>query len=103
MKCIIEEIIEKIEKKKINLDDIEKLCEEATAGPWTLGEEGEVIGPNGYCEGSIELAREEDAKFIAESRELIPKLCWKVRYLEDLLDMLADNDELLRIWRKKQE
>lgn len=68
----------------MTLEEIEKLCEEATPGPWELDEyqlfsttvdpmringDGLVMNMPG-----INKPNEHDAKFIAASRALIPKL-----------------------------
>ena len=59
------------------LDELERLCEAATPGPWTLDEsESGLIGP--HCEPIVEAC---DALFIAAARDALPKLIAEVRRL----------------------
>lgn len=62
----------------MNLEDLKKLCQEATPGPWGLKEHGLVsssfpnsCGENYQIAGDID---EQDADFIAAAREALPKL-----------------------------
>lgn len=72
----------------MKLEEIEKLCEEATTGPWYVflpaGEEdspAHLTGPRQFTEFRFGLS---DAKFIAASRELIPKLLAVVKAVEKM-------------------
>ena len=69
----------------MKLEEIKKLCDEATPGPWVrhetysdvwfLGEK--IMGNNKtivYQNDGHNAGKEEDIKFIAASRTLIPKL-----------------------------
>lgn len=63
----------------MKLEEIEKLCNEATPGPWMafipnderLVQKAIVSGPKQYINNSFS---SEDAEFIAASRTLMPKL-----------------------------
>lgn len=70
----------------MTLEEIEKLCSEATAGPWEA--DGDHVLSSQYC---IADTNEADAKFIAASREIVPQLCKRVRELE------AENEALKEI------
>jgi len=77
----------------MKLEDIQKLCDEATPGPWTYDE---VINPSITYERKDAVIHEisdpgnyiylEDAKFIAASRELLPKLLAVVKAAKNLQD-----------------
>ncbi len=66
----------------MKIEEIEKLCEEATSGPWTWRVPGYLC--NKYIDNGLVLDineekngvwhSSEDAKFIASSRTLMPKL-----------------------------
>lgn len=67
----------------MNLEEIEKLCEEATKGPWTVNKTRKIIASeidnghtiaNLYQSDFVIWQAEINAKFIAASRTLMPKL-----------------------------
>lgn len=72
----------------MKLEDIEKLCSEATPGPWLCDSCGDVFSKDQtrwcekhQCEMAVEIGttrfyseENADAKFIAASRTLMPKL-----------------------------
>lgn len=89
-----------------DLRDIEERASKAKAGPWRFGYEwgnagdfeddwhriagpgGQVCGNYGYEEGGV--IREEDAAFIAHSREDIPALVAEVRRLREAMVHVLD-------------
>jgi hypothetical protein len=95
---------------KLNLDELQKLCDAATPGPWerdgdarTVDEDGEYgqewvqcdIGYRWYSTHPLagdEYARQcIDAEFIATAREAMPALIARVRELENKLKHAQDN------------
>lgn len=82
----------------MKLEEIEKLCNEATPGLWLkdetdygdwTGSRLKSLGPIKFwasCadDSSLDI-NDADAKFIAASRELIPKLLLAVRSLESIV------------------
>lgn len=68
------------------LDELERLCNAATPGPWTLDEaDWQITGPDGelicdIADVAADLAR-ADAAFIAAARLALPRLIAKVREL----------------------
>lgn len=87
------------------LDQIDRLDQEATKGPWTTGENDETglkYFGTGYCDCCIppipsagvilgETGRAE-AEFIALARTALPKLAAAVRAVMDLEDESLDGD-----------
>ena len=73
------------------LDEIEKLCDEATAGPWEYDARGEVFvmmdskTPDLVIVRAYAIAEDSDANFIAASRELMPKLLKVARAAKELI------------------
>lgn len=70
------------------LDELERLCNAATPGPWTADVAAmAVFAPTSesVCEFDGE-ARDDDANFIATARHALPKLIAKVRELQAELD-----------------
>lgn len=66
------------------LDELERLCNAATPGPWTADVAAMfVFAPTSesVCEFDGE-ARDDDANFIATARHALPKLIAKVRQLQ---------------------
>lgn len=62
----------------MTLDELKKLCDEATPGPWVLKEHGVVsasfpnsCGENYFVAGEVD---EQDAAFIAAARAALPML-----------------------------
>ena len=77
----------------LDLDAIEKLAAEATAGPWQLTFDGNrnvvTHSERGWdsqtvCVIETDMSR-GDAAFIAEARAAVPLLCKRVRELEALV------------------
>lgn len=89
----------------MKLEDIEKLCSEATPEPWTWGGHGDsIVGTEYFSDGSgqgeitiietdsrVYPPNDKDAKFIMAARELMPKLVSRIRELE------AEREKLLAI------
>lgn len=68
----------------MKLEEIEKLCAEATPEPWQVflpcgDDRANLSGPKQYTEFRFSL---EDAVFIAASRDLMPKLLLLARAVE---------------------
>lgn len=90
----------------LNLDALEKLCEEASPAPWTADDGGQDdwcifdgtgqlcfdIGWEASKDGVHPKRPDADARFIAAARTALPVLIKRVRELENHIDMIW-NDE----------
>lgn len=78
---------------KPNLDELEQLCAKATPGPWTVSKGGYNV-LEVYCECCAK--SEDDARFIAASRDALPQLISEVRSLQGRVVELEKTNEALR-------
>jgi hypothetical protein len=96
------------------LDELERICQAATPGPWRVDEDGDVraggAAPFGLCRLAALYApcpveahpcgsNEVDEEFIAAARHALPKLIAKVRELQARLG----NAEALREYADKRD
>lgn len=93
----------------MKLEEIEKLCEEATSGPWTwyyyknlayIESPNEIIINPGFNITEMEeygISEDKDALFIAASRELIPKLLAVAKAVQyHVENRIVDPDDRLK-------
>jgi len=72
------------------LDELERICNAATPGPWTLDEHGDGLrAPNGnpIVETWSGTRRRGDARFIEAARYALPKLIAELRELQAELEV----------------
>jgi hypothetical protein len=73
------------------LDELERICEAATPGPWTRDEHGDgLIAPGHHpvAEAWGGASRFDNARFIEAARHALPKLIAKVRELRAELELV---------------
>lgn len=86
----------------IDLRRLKILCEEATSGPWRVGEPHEGVAYVGTAcdrpdiEGYNFSVRTKDAKFIAASHDAIPRLIKENERLKIILEEVARGIKPLR-------
>lgn len=81
------------------LDELERLCNAATPGPWTHDDEGSLVAPDGQVIGWSDGDRRHagsqlaNARFVEAARTALPILIATVRELQGMLvtaEALAD-------------
>lgn len=55
----------------MTLDELQKLCDEATPGPWAPYADGTILGPSGMLGTATDFG---DRQFIAAARTYLPRL-----------------------------
>jgi hypothetical protein len=83
---------------KEQIEEMERLLEKATPGPWTIDEYGDIVhyGPYGDAALFPQGASDEDQKLVAAARSFVPEAIREIKELRAQIARLEEEAKEMR-------